>query len=140
MSAGRGLRAVNPETLARPLGYSHGMRGRGDVLFIAGQLGWDREGRFVSDDLVGQFAQALDNVLSVVREAGGAPESIGRLTLYVVDKAEYARQAKEIGAVYRERMGRHYPAMALLEVRSLLEARARIEIEATAILAPEDTA
>lgn len=128
------LRPVNPSSLASPRGFSHGMRGAGDVLFVAGQVGWDKDGRFVSDAFVPQFAQALDNVLAVVREAGGSPESIGRLTLYVVDKAEYALSAKELGAVYRDRMGRHYPAMVLVEVRSLLEDRARVEIEATALV------
>jgi enamine deaminase RidA (YjgF/YER057c/UK114 family) len=128
------LRPVNPETLAAPRGFSHGMRGAGEVLFVAGQVGWDKDGRFVSDDFASQFAQALDNVLAVVRAAGGSADCIGRMTLYVVDKAEYSRSRKKVGAAYRERMGGHYPAMALVEVRSLLEDRARLEIEATAVL------
>lgn len=128
------LEIVNPPQLAKPRGYSHGVKGRGELLFVAGQIGWDAEARLVSDDFVAQFAQALDNVLAVVRSAGGAPESVARLTVYVADKAEYVAAARALGAAWRERMGRHYPAMALVEVKSLLEPGARVEIEATAIL------
>lgn len=128
------LEIVNPPQLAKPRGYSHGVKGRGELLFVAGQIGWDAQARLVSDDFVAQFAQALDNVLAVVRSAGGAPESVARLTIYVADKAEYVAAARALGAAWRERMGRHYPAMALVEVKSLLEPGARVEIEATAIL------
>jgi enamine deaminase RidA (YjgF/YER057c/UK114 family) len=128
------LALVNPASLARPIGYSHGMRGRGELLFVAGQVGWDAQGRMVSDALVPQFAQALDNVLAVVREAGGAPESLARLTLFVVDAGEYEAQRGPLGEVWRARMGRHYPAMTLVEVRALLEPGARVELEATALL------
>ena len=125
---------MNPPGLAAPIGFSHGMRGSGELLFVAGQIGWDREGRLVSEDLVGQFGQALDNVLAVVTAAGGEASSIGRLTLYVTDKAEYVRRRKEIGEVYRKRMGKHFPAMVLVEVSSLLERDAKVEIEATALV------
>ncbi len=125
---------VNPPELARPVGYSHGLRGRGELLFVAGQVAWDAQERVVSDDFVVQFAQALDNVLAVVRAAGGGPESVGRLTVYVTDKDEYARRRRELGQAWRERFGRHYPAMALVEVKGLLEPRAQLEIEATALL------
>jgi enamine deaminase RidA (YjgF/YER057c/UK114 family) len=128
------LAIVNPPELAKPRGYSHGIRGRGELLFVAGQVGWDAGARITSDDFVAQFAQALDNVLAVVRAAGGAPESLARLTVYVVDKAEYMAAAKALGGAWRERMGRHYPAMALVEVKSLLEPGAKVEIEATAVL------
>lgn len=128
------LEAVNPPGLARPSGYSHGLRGRGELLFVAGQVGWDAQERMVSDDFVAQFAQALDNVLAVVRAAGGVPESVGRLTVYVTDKDEYLRRRRELGLAWRERFGRHYPAMALVEVKGLLEPRAQLEIEATALL------
>jgi enamine deaminase RidA (YjgF/YER057c/UK114 family) len=128
------LNQVNPRSLAPPIGFSHGMKGSGELLFVAGQIGWDRDGRLVSADLVAQFAQALDNVLEVVVAAGGAASSIGRLTLYVTDKGEYVRRRKELGEAYRKRMGKHYPAMALLEVASLLERDAKVEIEATALL------
>jgi enamine deaminase RidA (YjgF/YER057c/UK114 family) len=101
---------------------------------VAGQIGWNREGRLVSGDLLAQFAQALDNVIDVVWSAGGSPESVARLTLYVTDKQEYRRRAKELGEAYRKRMGKHFPAMTLVEVKSLLEDDALVEIEATALL------
>lgn len=126
---------INPDTLAPPRGYSNGLvLTGGRVLFIAGQIGWDAEMRFPTDELTGQFALALDNVLAVVRAAGGGPEHIGRLTIYVTDKRRYQAENKAIGAAYRERMGKHFPAMALVEVKGLLEDRAQVEIEATAVL------
>jgi enamine deaminase RidA (YjgF/YER057c/UK114 family) len=128
------LTAINPESLARPRGFNHGMRGAGELVFVAGQVGWNREGRIVSDDFVLQFAQALDNVLDVVWAAGGTPASIARMVVYVTDKDEYRRRARELGAEWRKRLGKHFPAMALLEVRALLEDDAKVEIEATAVL------
>jgi enamine deaminase RidA (YjgF/YER057c/UK114 family) len=128
------LTPVNPDTLARPRGYSHGIKGQGELLFVAGQIGWNREGRMVATDLVEQFAQALDNVLEVVRRAGGKPESLARMALYVTDKKEYRLRAKPLGEAYRKRLGKHFPAMVLVEVKSLLEDDAKIEIEAIAIL------
>jgi enamine deaminase RidA (YjgF/YER057c/UK114 family) len=125
---------VNPESLAAARGYSHGMKGSGQLLFVAGQIGWDREGRMVSTDFVAQFARALENVLAVVAAAGGGPASLARLTLYVTDKREYLARRREVGDAYRRVMGKHFPAMALLEVRGLLEDEARIEIEAVALL------
>ena len=129
-----GLVPINPDSLARPRGYSHGMRGQGELVFVAGQIGWNREGRMVSADLVEQFAQALDNVLEVVWRAGGRPDSVARMVLYVTDKGEYRRRAKPLGEAWRRRMGRHYPAMVLVEVKSLLEDDAKVEIEATALV------
>lgn len=128
------LAAINPESLARPRGYSHGMKGNGDVVFVAGQVGWNREGRIVSDDFVLQFAQALDNVLEVVWAAGGRPSCVARMVVYVTDRHEYLRRARDVGEAWRKRMGKHFPAMALLEVKSLLEEDAKVEIEATAIV------
>jgi enamine deaminase RidA (YjgF/YER057c/UK114 family) len=128
------LSAIDPESLARPRGYSHGVRGQGELLFVAGQIGCDREGRLVSGDLVEQFARALDNVLEVVRAAGGSPSSVARMVLYVTDRREYRERSKPIGEAYRSRMGTHYPAMVLAEVKSLFEDEAKVEIEATAIL------
>lgn len=125
---------INPDSLAKPRGYNHGMKGEGQILFVAGQVGWNREARIVSDDFVEQFAQALDNVLDVVWAAGGKPESIARLTVYVTDKAEYLRRQRALGEAWRKRLGRHYPAMALVEVKALLEEGAQVEIEATALL------
>ena len=128
------LTPVNPDSLARPVGFSHGMKGSGDLVFVAGQIGWNRDGRMVSDDLALQFAQALENVLDVVWAAGGSPTSVARMTVYVTDKADYVRKRKAIGEAWRKRMGRHYPAMALVEVVALVEDDAKVEIEATAVL------
>jgi enamine deaminase RidA (YjgF/YER057c/UK114 family) len=128
------LRVVNPESLASPRGYSHGMKGAGEWLFVAGQIGWNREGRMVSADFVEQFAQALDNVLDVVWAAGGKPQSLARMVVYVTDKREYRARAKAVGEAWRRRLGKHYPAMALLEVKSLLEDDAKVEIEAIALV------
>jgi enamine deaminase RidA (YjgF/YER057c/UK114 family) len=128
------LAPVNPESLARPRGYSHGMKGSGELLFVAGQVGWTREGRVVSGDFLSQFQRALENVIDVVWAAGGQPSDIARMVVYVTDKAEYQARAREIGEVWRARMGRHYPAMALVEVKALLDDEARVEIEAMAVL------
>jgi enamine deaminase RidA (YjgF/YER057c/UK114 family) len=128
------LGPINPDALAPPRGFSHGWKARGDLVFVAGQIGWNREGRMVSDDLVVQFAQALDNVLDVVWAAGGKPESVARLVLYVTDKREYRARSRPIGEAYRKRMGKHFPAMVLVEVKSLLEDEAKVEIEAVAVV------
>ena len=133
------MRSINPAELGAPKGYSHGMLAPagGKLLFVAGQIGWvgrDGEQRLVSSELAPQFAQALENVLRVVREAGGLPEHVARLTLYVTDHQEYVREAKAVGAGYRALMGKHYPAMALVEVKALLEPGAKVEIEATAVV------
>ncbi len=128
------MNPVNPTTLAPPRGYSHGMAGEGRVLFVAGQIGWNTHAELVSERFVDQFDQALANVLAVVTNAGGTAASIGRLTIYVVDKSEYLGATKEIGARYRARMGTHYPAMTLVEVKSLLEPGALVEIEASAVI------
>jgi len=126
---------IEPPTLAAPKGYANGvLLGPGRILFVAGQIGWNAERTLVGDGMPDQFAQALDNVLAVVREAGGVPEHVGRLTIYVTDKSRYLAATKDIGARYRERMGRHFPAMALVEVADLLEDGALVEIEATAVI------
>jgi len=126
--------AINPEALAKPKGYNNGMKGHGDLLFVAGQVGWNREGHMVSDDFVAQFEQALENVLTVVWHAGGKPSSIGRMTVYVTDKEEYKQSTRQLGKLWRDRLGTHYPAMSLVEVKSLLEDGAKVEIEATALI------
>jgi enamine deaminase RidA (YjgF/YER057c/UK114 family) len=126
---------VNPTDLAPPRGYSHGIVGHGRLLFVSGQIGWTSKAEIVSDRFVDQFDQALANVLSVVADAGGAAEALARLTIYVIDKAEYLGARREIGEKYRARMGSHYPAMTLVEVKSLLENGAKVEIEATALIA-----
>jgi len=126
---------VNPANLAAPRGYSHGIVGHGRLLFVAGQIGWTSKAEIVSDRFVDQFDQALANVLSVVADAGGTAESLARLTIYVIDKSEYLTARREIGEKYRTRMGSHYPAMTLVEVKALLEDGAKVEIEATALIA-----
>jgi len=128
------LTPVNPSSLTPPRGYNHGMKGVGELLFVAGQVGWAREGHVVSPDFVSQFQRALENVIDVVWAAGGKPTDIARMVVYVTDKSEYAARAREIGEIWRARMGRHYPAMALVEVKGLLDDEAKVEIEATALL------
>lgn len=129
---------INPESLGRPRGYSNGVLAPAGarLLFVAGQIAWDEEQRIVSDDFVEQFDRALANVLTVVAEAGGTPESIARLVVYVTDKQEYAACTREVGERWRARMGRHFPATALVEVKALLEDRAKVEIEGTAVISP----
>jgi enamine deaminase RidA (YjgF/YER057c/UK114 family) len=125
---------INPDTLAPPHGYSNGVAyPAGRILFVAGQIGWRKDGTFV-EGMAPQFGVALANVLEVVRAAGGAPEHIGRFTVYVTNKQAYLEATRAIGAAYRHHMGRHYPAMALVQVAALLEDRALVEIEATAVL------
>jgi enamine deaminase RidA (YjgF/YER057c/UK114 family) len=127
---------INPELLGAPRGYSNGVltEPRGRLLFIAGQVAWNQHQEIVSDDLVEQFDHALANVLAVVAEAGGKPEQVARFVLYVTNKNEYKHRMNEIGERYRARMGKHFPAMALVEVKSLLEDDAKIEIEGVAVL------
>lgn len=127
---------INPESLGAPKGYSHGMLAPagGRILFVAGQVGWDHNEKLVSDAFVDQFAQALRNIREVVHAAGGEVESIGRFTIFVTDTRDYMDSLREVGEAYRSVMGRHFPAMALVEVQALLEAGARVEIEATAVL------
>lgn len=132
------LKLINPETLSPPRGYSNGVfaDAGGRLLFVAGQVGWNKEQTIVSDNFVEQFDRALENVIAVVTEAGGSPNQIARLAIYVTDKKEYKLHLKEIGESYRARMGKHYPAMVLVEVQGLLEDKAKVEIEAAAILEP----
>jgi enamine deaminase RidA (YjgF/YER057c/UK114 family) len=127
---------INPESLGQPRGYSNGVLAEagGRLLFVAGQIGWDGQQRIVSRDFVEQFDRALANVIAVVTEAGGHPGRIARLVIYVTDKEEYRRRTREIGERYRVQMGRHFPAMALIEVKGLLEDDAQIEIEAIAVI------
>ncbi len=128
------IETVLPEGWPRPKGYANGMVARGRTLFVAGQIGWDEAGRFAGDDLASQFRQALANVVAVVAAAGGGPGDIVRLTVYLSDLAAYRAGLKAIGAIYREVMGKHFPAMAFVGVAGLVEPRALVEIEATAVL------
>lgn len=127
---------INPESLGAPSGYANGVLtdAGGRLLFIAGQIAWDEHQQIVSDDLVEQFDRALANVITVVAEAGGTIDRIARLILYVVDKKDYCARMKEIGERYRAHMGKHFPAMVLVEVAGLLDDRAKIEIEGIAVL------
>jgi enamine deaminase RidA (YjgF/YER057c/UK114 family) len=129
---------INPETLGSPRGYSNGVltEAGGRMLFVAGQIGWDENQSLVSSDFVEQFERALSNVLRVVEEAGGAPDRIARVVIYVTDKSQYLKRTREIGECWRALVGKHYPAMALVEVKGLLEEGAMVEIEAIAMLEP----
>ena len=127
------LVALQPPGWPAPRGYANGMAGRGRIVLVGGQVGWDAAGRFPAG-LVAQAEQALRNILAVLAEAGGGPEHIGRLTWFVTDMAEYRESLRELGPAYRAVMGRHFPAMSLVQVVALVEPEARVEIEATAIL------
>jgi enamine deaminase RidA (YjgF/YER057c/UK114 family) len=128
------MRILQPPDWPRPSGYANGVLAEGRQVFVAGQIGWDAQRRFASDDFVDQLRQALANTLAVLAEAGAGPAQVVRMTWYVTDKREYLARAAEIGAAYREVMGKHYPAMTLVEVSALLEDRAKLEIETTAMV------
>jgi enamine deaminase RidA (YjgF/YER057c/UK114 family) len=128
------VRALQPPGWPRARGYAHGIEASGRLVFTAGQIGWAPDGSFPAADLAGQVRVALENVLAVLAEAGAGPEHVVRLTWYVTDREEYRASQKEIGAAYREVMGRHFPAMAVVAVAGLVEAAAKVEIEATAVV------
>jgi enamine deaminase RidA (YjgF/YER057c/UK114 family) len=129
---------INPPSLARPRGYSHGAAARGRTLALAGQIGWDKDARLVSTEFAPQFAQALANLAETLRAAGGRPEDLVSLRIYVTDKRRYLAAAKEVGEAYRAVLGRHYPAMALVQVADLLEDGALVEIEGLAVVPDEE--
>jgi enamine deaminase RidA (YjgF/YER057c/UK114 family) len=128
------LRPVNPPGWPQPKGYANAVTGRGRLVFVAGQIGWLPDGTFATDDFVGQLAQALRNTLAVLEAAEAGPQHIARMTWYVTDKRDYLARLPEIGRVWREVIGKHYPAMALVEVAGLVEDRAKLEIETTALV------
>jgi enamine deaminase RidA (YjgF/YER057c/UK114 family) len=130
------LQSIDVPGWPRPRGYANGvvLPAGARTLLTGGQIGWEPDGTFTTDDFAEQFAKALDNVLAVVRAAGGAPEHVARMTVYVTDLDEYRASLASIGAAWKTRLGRHYPAMALVRVAGLLEPRAKVEIEATAML------
>ena len=128
------MQILQPPGWAKARGFSNGIAASGRLVFIAGQVGWTGEGRWEAKDFAGQFRQTLKNILAVLAEANGRPEHIVRLTWYVIDKKEYLGAIKEVGAAYRELMGRHYPTMAVVQVGALVEDEARLEIEATAVV------
>jgi enamine deaminase RidA (YjgF/YER057c/UK114 family) len=134
LSANPRLEVVVVPEFAPPRGYANGVVTRGRLLHVAGQIGWDSQGSFPSDEIAGQFAQALDNVLAVVRAAGGRPEDLARMTVYVTDLPAYRDARRAIGQAWRDRLGKHFPAMALVGVAGLVEPRALVEIEAVAVL------
>ena len=126
-----------PPGWPRPKGYANGIAATGRLVFTSGQVGWNPDEEFEAKDLAGQVRQALLNTIAILNEAGAAPEHIVRMTWYITDKKEYLDSIKEIGAAYRQLIGYHYPAMALVEVSALLEDDAKVEIETTAVI-PED--
>jgi enamine deaminase RidA (YjgF/YER057c/UK114 family) len=126
---------LNPPLLPFPRGFSHAVvTGGGKIVFVAGQIGCDEKGTVTSTDLVEQFTKALENLMVVIAASGGGPESIARLTIYVTEMVEYRARLKGIGQAYRSVMGKHYPAMALIEVKGLFEPTSKIELEATAVI------
>ena len=129
-----GLRTLQPRAWAPPRGYANGVAGRGTIVIVGGQVGWDERQQFESDDFVAQARRALQNVVAVLAEASALPEHVARMTWYVVDKHEYLASLRALGQAYREIMGTHYPAMTAVQVVALIEDRARVEIEVTAIV------
>jgi enamine deaminase RidA (YjgF/YER057c/UK114 family) len=130
----KGIEILQPQAWPRPKGYSNGMMAQGRQIFVAGQVGWDSGGRFASPTLAGQVRKALENILAVLAEADGKPEHIVRLTWYVTSRDEYHAELREIGAAYRDVMGKHFPTMSVVQVVALMEKEAKVEIEATAVL------
>jgi enamine deaminase RidA (YjgF/YER057c/UK114 family) len=130
------FKLINPEALGAPSGYANGLLvdGGGKLLFIAGQIAWDNNQSIVSDDIVEQFDKALANVIAVVRAAGGEPNNLARLVIYVTNKIEYRERTREVGDRYRKHMGKHFPAMVLVQVAGLLDDRAKVEIEGMAVI------
>jgi enamine deaminase RidA (YjgF/YER057c/UK114 family) len=128
------MQILQPPGWARARGFANGIAASGRLVFIAGQVGWTGQGEWKETGFAGQFRQALQNILDVLKEARGEPQHIVRLTWYVLDKKEYVDALVEVGAAYRELMGRHYPTMAVVQVSGLVEDQARLEIEATAVI------
>jgi enamine deaminase RidA (YjgF/YER057c/UK114 family) len=132
------FKLINPESLGAPRGYSNGLiaEASGRMLFISGQVAWNERQEIMSDDFVEQFDRALANLVVIVTDAGGSPDNIARLVIYVTDINEYRQRTREIGERYRRRMGKHFPAMVLVEVKGLLDDAAKVEIEGLALLNP----
>ena len=128
------MKHLQPEGWAPAKGYANGIAARGTQIFVGGQIGWNAQQQFDSDDFIAQTAQALRNIVAVLAEAGAGPEHMVRMTWYITDRVEYNARLKELGTVYREVMGRNFPAMTCVQVAALMEARAKVEIEVTAVL------
>jgi len=131
------MRVLQPPNWKPPRGYANGIEAEGRLIFVAGQIGWNAQAEFETDDFAGQVRQALSNIVSVLAEADAQPEHITRMTWYITDKHEYLACLHEVGAAYRATIGIHYPTMTLVQVAALLEDRAKVEIEATAMV-PDD--
>lgn len=125
---------LHPANWKRAVGYANGIAARGRMIFTGGLVGWDADQQFRTDDFAGQVRQVLENIVAVLAEGGAGPEHLVRLTWYVTDKQEYLSALREVGTAYREVIGRHFPAMALVQVAGLVENRAKVEIEATAVV------
>lgn len=134
MKIGSEMKFLQPPNWPRPKGYANGVAARGSLIFLSGIVGWNAQGEFAALDFESQVRQALRNIVEVLNQAKAKPEHIARMTWYVLDKNEYMAAAKEMGAAYREIIGRHYPAMTVVEVSGLLETNARVEIEVTAVV------
>ena len=128
------MKLLQPPGWAPAKGYANGIAARGTQVFVGGQIGWNAQQQFESDDFIAQTAQALHNVVAVLHEAGAGPAHMARMTWYVVDRDEYVRRLAELGPVYREVMGRNFPAMTCVQVAALVEPRAKVEIEVTAVV------
>ena len=128
------MKFLQPPDWLPPKGYANGIAARGTMIFVGGQIGWNGQQQFETDDFIAQTAQALRNILAVLQAGGAGAEHMVRMTWYIIDRDEYVARLKELGAVYRDVMGRNFPAMSCVEVSRLVEARAKVEIEVTAVL------
>jgi enamine deaminase RidA (YjgF/YER057c/UK114 family) len=128
------MKLLQPPGWAPAKGYANGIAVRGTQIYVGGQIGWNARQQFETDDFIAQTAQTLRNIVAVLQEAGAGPEHMVRMTWYILDRVEYNARLKELGQVYREVMGRNFPAMSCVQVAALMEARARVEIEVTAVL------
>ncbi len=131
------MQKLQPPGWAKPKGYANGVVAEGRLVFVAGQIGWDETETFRSDDFVDQVRQCLENTLAVLAEAGAGPEHVARMTWYITDREEYLGNLEGMGRVYRELMGQHFPAMAMVEVAALIESEAKVEVETTAVVPVE---
>jgi enamine deaminase RidA (YjgF/YER057c/UK114 family) len=128
------MRVLQPADWARPKGYANGIEAKGRLVFVAGQIGWNKDGRFEHHDFAGQFEQTMRNILAVLGEAGAGPEHIVRMTWFVTDKKAYLADARRVGEIYRSVIGRNFPTMSVVQVAALIEDEALVEIEATAVM------
>jgi enamine deaminase RidA (YjgF/YER057c/UK114 family) len=131
------MQILQPPGWAEPKGYANGILAQGELVFVAGQVGWDETGNFQAQDFVGQVRQCLENTLAVLSEAGAGPEHIVRMTWYITDREDYLSSLEGMGLAYRELMGRHFPTMTMVEVAALIEPEAMVEVETTAVVPVE---